>query len=75
MEEVLSILDKYYVYTEESLKQKANTSIDPIVNDAIGKDILEHIPHAKLIEVENCGHWTVVEKPDEMNRIAFDFFE
>ncbi|WP_100011776.1 alpha/beta fold hydrolase [Lentibacillus sediminis] len=112
MEEVLSILDRYYVYSEEALKQKANTTIDPIVNDAIGRDILEyydvtdridaihhipilvaqgsydilppklidkllleHIPYAKLIEIENCGHWTVVEKPDEMNRIAFNFFE
>nr|WP_255259914.1 alpha/beta hydrolase [Lentibacillus sp. CBA3610] len=110
-EEILSILDKYYVYSEESLKRKAKTSIDQTVNDAIGNDILEHydltdkldtiknipiliaqgshdiltpklisqlllehIPHAKLIEVENCGHWTVVEKPNEMNKIANDFF-
>src|SRR5699024_3771410 len=111
IEEVLSILDRYYVYSEESLNQKTKTSIDPIVNDAIGKDILdnydltnklnairnipilvaqgsndiltpnlisklllEHIPHARLIEIAECGHWTVVEKPDEINKIAHDFF-
>lgn len=112
IEDILLILDKYYVYSEESLKRKAKTSINPTVNDAIGKDILdnydltnrldainnipiliaqgshdiltpnlaeklllEHIPHAKLIEIEKCGHWTVVEKPNEINKIAYDFFK
>lgn len=111
IDEVLSILDKYYVYSEESLKNKAKTSINPIVNHQIGEDILknynitsrlnnlkdipivvaqgsddiltpklikklliDYIPHSQLIEIENCGHWTVVEKPDEMNKVAHDFF-
>lgn len=111
IEEILSILDKYYVYSEESLKRKTKTSINPNVNDAIGRDILahydltdkldaiermpiliaqgshdiltpnlinklmlEHIPHAELIQIEKCGHWTVVEKPNEMNKIADHFF-
>jgi proline iminopeptidase len=111
IEEILEILDKYYVYSEESLKRKIKTSINPIVNEALGKDIIEnydltnklnkinnipililqgshdilppklinnllvdHIPHAKLIEIEKCGHWTVVEKPDEINKITNDFF-
>lgn len=109
--DILSILDKYYVFSEESLKRKANTSIKPIVNQQIGEDIIknyditnklytlhhipilvaqgsddiltpslikellvDYIPHAKLIEIENCGHWTVVEKPVEMNDIANNFF-
>ncbi len=108
---MLAILDKYYVYTEDSLKVKAKTSINPTVNQQIGEDILGHydviskldsikdipivvtqgcddiltpklikellidyIPHSKLITIRNCGHWTVVEKPDEMNEIAHDFF-
>ena len=111
MEDILSVLDKYYVYSEETLNRKAKTSINSTVNDAIGKDILnnydltnrldtlnnipiliaqgshdlltpnlvskllvEYIPHAKLIEIENCGHWTVVEKPHVMNKLAFEFF-
>lgn len=111
IDEVLAILDKYYVYTEDSLKVKAKTSINPTVNQQIGEDILGHydviskldsikdipivvtqgcddiltpklikellidyIPHSKLITIRNCGHWTVVEKPDEMNEIAHDFF-
>lgn len=111
VEEILAILDRYYVYTEESLKNKTETSINPAVNHEISEDILnnyditsrvdtlkdipvivaqgsddiltphlikknllDYIPHAKLIEIEKCGHWTVVEKPDEINKIAYDFF-
>lgn len=112
IEEILAILDRYYVYTEESLKNKTETSINPAVNHEISEDILnnyditsrvdtlkdipvivaqgsddiltphlikknllDYIPHAKLIEKEKCGHWTVVEKPDEINKIAYDFFD
>ncbi len=111
IEDILTVLDKYYVYSEESLTKKANTSINSTVNNAIGADILKnydltnrldvltnipiliaqgsddiltphlvkkllvkYIPHARLIELEQCGHWTVVEKPNEMNKIAYDFF-
>ncbi|TAA72674.1 alpha/beta fold hydrolase [Planococcus salinarum] len=109
--EVFDILDKYYVYSEESLQRKEKTTINTLVNGAISEDILanynltnelakirhipivivqgvydiltpelikelliKHIPHTKLVEVENCGHWTVIEKPYEMNKIANDFF-
>lgn len=108
---ILAILDKYYVYTKKSLKNKAKTSINPTVNQQIGEDILHnyditsdldtlkdipitvaqgsddiltpklikkllvnYIPHSKLIEIKNCGHWTVVEKADEINEIAYSFF-
>lgn len=111
IEEIFGVLDRYYVYSEESLKRRKKTTINTSVNDAIGKDIienydltkkldeinnipiliaqgshdiltpnlikkllLEHIPHAELIEIEECGHWTVVEKPNEINKIANDFF-
>lgn len=112
IEEILGVLDRYYVYSKESLKRKKKTTINTTVNDAIGKDImenydltikldkisnipiiiaqgshdiltpdlvkgllLEHIPHAVLIEIEECGHWTVVEKPIEINKLAMDFFD
>jgi len=111
IDEVLAILDKYYVYSKDTLKKKANTSIDAMVNHQIGEDILknyditskldtlnnipivvaqgsddiltpslikellvDYIPHSKLIEIKNCGHWTIVEKPDEMNKVANSFF-
>ncbi|MEC2072439.1 alpha/beta fold hydrolase [Alkalihalophilus marmarensis] len=112
IEDIFRVLDRYYVFSEESLKRKEKTTMNTIVNEAIGKDInenynltsnldkiknipiviaqgshdiltpglikkllLDHIPHAKLIEIEKCGHWTVVEKPNEIIEIANDFFE
>ncbi|MGY3715886.1 alpha/beta fold hydrolase [Sutcliffiella cohnii] len=36
--------------------------------------LVKHIPHARLMEIKNCGHWTVVEKPNEINSLAFEFF-
>jgi proline iminopeptidase len=112
IEEIFGILDRYYVFSEESLKRKKKTTMNTIVNEAIGKDIidnysltsnldkiknipiiiaqgshdiltpelikrllLDHIPHAKLIEIEKCGHWTVVEKPNVIIKIANHFFE
>lgn len=112
IEEIFRILDRYYVYFEESLKRKEKTSINTNVNNNIGKDILDnydltnrldeiknipilivqgshdiltpnlikklllkHIPHAELIEIEKCGHWALVEKTDEINKIADEFFD
>src|SRR5690625_4415035 len=111
VDDILAILDKYYVYSVESLKHKAKTTINSFVNEQIGEDIiknyditdkldvlqdiqilvaqgsndiltphlikpllLDYIPHAELVEIDNCGHWTVVEKADRMNEIALNFF-
>jgi len=111
IEEIFDVLDKYYVYSEVSLKRKTNTKVNTKVNDAIGKDIIEnydltkklenireipisiaqgshdiltpnliksllldYIPHADLDVIEECGHWTVVEKPNEINKLANEFF-
>src|SRR5699024_12585065 len=38
IEEVLSILARYYVYSEESLNQKTKTSIDPKIGRASCRD-------------------------------------
>jgi proline iminopeptidase len=112
MKEMLIVLDPYYVYSYNNLKEKDQTPINNVVNDRIGTDIinnyniipkihklsnipiqvaqgsndilkpvkikellLDHIPHARLIEIEQCGHWTVVEKSTELNRIAIEFFQ
>jgi proline iminopeptidase len=111
IEEIFGVLDRYYVYSEESLKRKSKTTFNTSANDSIGKDILEnydltkrlnkinkipiliaqgshdiltpnlikkllleHIPHAELLEIKECGHWTVVEKPNEIIKIANEFF-
>lgn len=36
--------------------------------------LLQYIPHAELAEIQECGHWTVVEKPDKINHLAREFF-
>ncbi|RIW28941.1 alpha/beta hydrolase [Bacillus salacetis] len=46
-----------------------------ILTPAKIKELLtDLVPDARLMKIENCGHWTVIEKPIEMNKIAYDFF-
>lgn len=35
--------------------------------------LLDYIPHAHLHTLKDCGHWTVVEKPDEMKELTRNF--
>ncbi|MBS4172172.1 alpha/beta hydrolase [Bacillus sp. FJAT-49736] len=109
--EIFKIIDKYYVYSEETLKRKSKTQSNSTVNAEMGKDIqanynlsnhvtklkdipilvaqgshdilhpgliqnllLDHIPHAELVVIEQCGHWTVVEKPEVFIDITQKFF-
>ncbi|MFE7063847.1 alpha/beta fold hydrolase [Sutcliffiella sp. NPDC057660] len=111
VEEVLKVIDPYYVYKKDYVKNKDQTPINREVNDQIGTDIhkhyslvpkihrlsnipilvaqgshdilnptnikallLDYIPHARLFEIEECGHWTVVEKSEEINSLVVDFF-
>ncbi|WP_246188445.1 alpha/beta fold hydrolase [Metabacillus lacus] len=52
----------------------AQGSHDILTPATIKELLIKYIPHAKLTEIENCGHWTVVEKPDKMNMLAENFF-
>jgi len=110
-EDILNILDPYYVFSIDSLNRKEKASMNSIVNQSIAEDIkksynlenkvhklstipilvaqgshdiitpakikellINYIPHSRLTEIENCGHWTVVEKPEKMNILAEKFF-
>ncbi|NRD80922.1 alpha/beta fold hydrolase [Bacillus sp. BRMEA1] len=47
-----------------------------ILKPSIIKELLiDYIPHMKLVEIEDCGHWTVVEQPEKMCDVALSFFE
>ncbi|PEQ52411.1 alpha/beta fold hydrolase [Bacillus cereus] len=47
-----------------------------ILTPSIIKELFsEHIPHLQLVEIEECGHWTVVEQPEKMYNVALSFFE
>ncbi|MGR3779583.1 alpha/beta fold hydrolase [Bacillus paramycoides] len=109
--DILHILDPYYVFSQETLKQKEKNTFSHEVNKAIGMDMGNnydvtenlhkisnipiliaqgshdiltpsiikelfsgHIPHLQLIEIEECGHWTVVEQPEKMYNLALSFF-
>lgn len=112
IEDLLQILDPYYVFSQETLNRKEKNTFSGEVNKAIGTDIKnnydvtenlhkisnipilvaqgshdiltpsiikelfsEHIPHLQLVEIEECGHWTVVEQPEKMCNVALSFFE
>ncbi|PEP51340.1 alpha/beta fold hydrolase [Bacillus pseudomycoides] len=112
IEDLLQILDPYYVFSQETLNRKEKNTFSGEVNKAIGTDIennynvtenlykisnipilvaqgshdiltpsiikelfSEHIPHLQLVEIEGCGHWTVVEQPEKMCNVALSFFE
>lgn len=112
IEDLLQILDPYYVFSQETLNRKEKNTFSGEVNKAIGTDIKnnydvtenlhkisnipilvaqgshdiltpsiikelfsEHISHLQLVEIEECGHWTVVEQPEKMCNVALSFFE
>ncbi|WP_352223206.1 alpha/beta hydrolase [Bacillus sp. SM2101] len=111
LDQIFNILDPYYVYNTEALNRKEETINNHVVNEMIGKDILNNfdlspkldllsnipilvaqgshdiltpaliedlliksIPHARIVEIDNCGHWTVVECAEKMIEITREFF-
>ncbi len=111
VEDLLDIIDPYYVYSPKNLLLKNNCTMNHTVNHVVVEDIedkyditdkvdrltdipilvaqgshdilspslikkllIDYIPHARLHEIENCGHWTVIEKASEINTLAQDFF-
>ncbi|WP_240517740.1 alpha/beta fold hydrolase [Bacillus pseudomycoides] len=46
-----------------------------ILTPSIIKELFSgYIPHLQLAEIEDCGHWTVVEQPEKMRNVALSFF-
>ncbi|MBN9425544.1 MAG: alpha/beta fold hydrolase [Burkholderiales bacterium] len=35
--------------------------------------LLAHIPNSRLVILNRCGHWAMIEHPDEFNRLVVDF--
>ncbi|RZT15505.1 alpha/beta fold hydrolase [Fictibacillus sp. BK138] len=52
----------------------AQGSHDIITPELIQQLLIRDIPHAELVVIQECGHWTVVEKPQEMIQLAKEFF-
>jgi pimeloyl-ACP methyl ester carboxylesterase len=47
---------------------------DSLVPLADAQEAAQHVPHARLEVMHNCGHWPQRERPDEFNRILSEFF-
>lgn len=73
-------IEKNYDVTESLQKLRkiplliAQGTHDILTPDHIKNLITNRLPHTKLMEVANCGHWTVVEQPEAIMEIALDFF-
>jgi proline iminopeptidase len=52
----------------------AQGSHDILPPPLIEKLLINYLPHARLQVIENCGHWTLLEKSSEINKLAEDFF-
>ncbi len=39
----------------------------------VGEDLAALIPGARLVVMQDCGHWPQLEDPDTLNRIHIEF--
>ncbi|PEQ29714.1 alpha/beta fold hydrolase [Bacillus thuringiensis] len=45
-----------------------------ILTPSIIKELFsKHITHLQLVEIEKCGHWTVVEQPEKILNVVLSF--
>jgi 2-hydroxy-6-oxonona-2,4-dienedioate hydrolase len=49
------------------------TSHDPTAKVEVGEKLASLIPGARLVVMQNCGHWPQFEDANEFNRIHIDF--
>jgi 2-hydroxy-6-oxonona-2,4-dienedioate hydrolase len=49
------------------------TTHDPTAPVAVGQRFADLIPNARLVVMDDCGHWPQYEKAEEFNRIHIDF--
>lgn len=46
---------------------------DQMVPARFGKEVAAAVPGARYVEIERCGHYGYLERPDEVNRTLVDF--
>jgi proline iminopeptidase len=111
VKEIFNVIDPYYLYEKDNLIKKSKTKSNAVVNQVLGKEIInrysasinpeviknipiliaqgdsdmitpadlkelfiKYIPHAELEVIENCGHWSVIEKPDVLINLIRSYF-
>ncbi|XP_055283246.1 bifunctional epoxide hydrolase 2 [Moschus berezovskii] len=48
---------------------------DFVLTPELSKHMEDWIPHLKRGHIKDCGHWTQMEKPTELNRILIEWLE
>jgi 2-hydroxy-6-oxonona-2,4-dienedioate hydrolase len=46
---------------------------DRVVSYETSLFLLANIPDSRLVVLNRCGHWAMIEHPDEFNRLVTDF--
>nr|WP_221762130.1 alpha/beta hydrolase [Nonomuraea sp. WAC 01424] len=46
---------------------------DRVVSFETSLYLLADIPHIRLVLLNRCGHWAMIEHADEFNRLVADF--
>ncbi len=49
------------------------TSHDPTAPVEVGERAAGHIPGAKFVVIQDCGHWPQFEKPEEFHKVMLEF--
>lgn len=68
-------LDKNWDLTEDIAHLKVEVPClmitaegDPVLHPGLAKGMEARVPDLETVLIENCGHWTPEEQPDEVNR-------
>jgi pimeloyl-ACP methyl ester carboxylesterase len=48
---------------------------DAVLRPALAERMGEQISDLETVLINDCGHWTQQEKPDEVNRIIVDWLD
>jgi pimeloyl-ACP methyl ester carboxylesterase len=40
----------------------------------LGREVADAIPHARYLELEGCGHYGYLERPEAVNEALLTFF-
>ena len=48
---------------------------DPILRPEMAEGMQEHVPDLRMVRIDDCGHWTQQEKPEQVNDAMIAFLK
>ena len=48
---------------------------DRVVHYENSLQLVTHIPNSRLVLLNRCGHWAMIEHAQEFNRLVIDFVQ